>query len=53
MGDVSSLAKWSSLDLLTEEDADSTPSDVVPDKNGRLKMCSFFIHVHLPFMNNF
>ncbi|XP_008190810.2 protein retinal degeneration B isoform X2 [Tribolium castaneum] len=31
--DSSSLAKWSSLDLLTEEDADTTSPTVVVDKN--------------------
>ena len=33
--DSSSLAKWSSLDLLTEEDNDTTSPTVVIDKNGK------------------
>ncbi|KAF2905240.1 hypothetical protein ILUMI_00964 [Ignelater luminosus] len=33
MGDSSSLAKWSSLDLLTEEDQDATSPNVAVDKS--------------------
>lgn len=36
MGDVSSLAKWSSLDLLTEEDGDASSPCTAADKNGEL-----------------
>ena len=33
--DTTSLAKWSSLDLLTEEDLDATSPTVVTDKQGQ------------------
>lgn len=35
MGDGSSLAKWSSLDLLTEEIDETTSTNTVVDKNGK------------------
>jgi hypothetical protein len=35
IGDTTSLAKWSSLDLLTEEDLDGTSPAVVIDKQGQ------------------
>lgn len=38
MGDVSSLAKWSSLDLLTEEDGESAATTIAQDKNGKNSM---------------
>ncbi|XP_068906921.1 protein retinal degeneration B isoform X4 [Tenebrio molitor] len=40
--DSSSLAKWSSLDLLTEEDNDTTSPTVVVDNNGKLMYDSIF-----------
>jgi hypothetical protein len=35
IGDTASLAKWSSLDLLTEEDLDGTSPAVVIDNQGQ------------------
>jgi hypothetical protein len=35
IGDTTSLAKWSSLDLLTEENLDGTSPTVVIDKQGQ------------------
>jgi hypothetical protein len=35
IGDTTSLANWSSLDLLTEEDLDATSPTVVIDKQGQ------------------
>lgn len=35
IGDSTSLAKWSSLDLLTEEDLDGTSPAVIIDKQGQ------------------
>ena len=35
VGDSTSLAKWSSLDLLTEEDLDATSPTVGIDKQGQ------------------
>lgn len=35
MGDGASLAKWSSLDLLTEEMDETASANAVADKNGK------------------
>lgn len=35
VGDGTSLAKWSSLDLLTEENDETVSANAVVDKNGK------------------
>ncbi|XP_069686277.1 protein retinal degeneration B isoform X6 [Periplaneta americana] len=45
VGDTTSLAKWSSLDLLTEEDLDATSPTVVIDKQDSIFSQSFLQRV--------
>lgn len=39
IGDSSSLAKWSSLDLLAEEDLDAVSPTATAEKQGNVRFC--------------